>query len=73
VELESSTLVNDNNVLVVSRTGDNTICVMPLHVMMDSGAQPIMIGKKLALELGLTKVDLEPCLFTLVTSIGGTK
>jgi len=40
--------------------------------MIDSGAQPSMIGKKLAQELGLTVVDLVPCPFTIVTSIRGT-
>ena len=41
-------LVNDNNVLVVSRTGGHTTRATPLRVMMDSGAQPVMIGKWLA-------------------------
>jgi len=66
-------LVNDNNVLVVSRTGDNTTRATPLRVMMDSGAQPVMIGKRLAQELGLSAADLEPCPFTIVTSVGGTE
>ena len=38
--------------------------------MMDLGAQPIMIGKKLAHELRLTADDLAPYPFTIVTSIG---
>lgn len=66
-------LVNDNNVLVVSRTGGNATRATPLRVMMDSGAQPVMIGKRLAQELGLSAADLEPCPFTIVTSVGGTE
>jgi len=53
--------------------GGNTTHVTPLRVMMDSDAQLVMIGKKLAQKLGLTIVDLEPCPFIIVTSIGGTK
>ena len=37
--------------------------------MMDSGAQPVMIGKKLVHELLLTADDLALCPFTIVTSI----
>lgn len=33
----------------------------------------MMIGKQLALDLGLDASDLEPCLFTIVTSVGGTE
>lgn len=38
---------------------------------MDSGAQPLIIGKTLVEELGLTANDLEPYPFTIVTSVGG--
>jgi hypothetical protein len=38
--------------------------------MMDSGAKPIMIGKKLAQKLRLTADNLAPCPVTIVTSIG---
>lgn len=31
-------LVNDNNVLVVDRTGDDSICASVLQVLMDFGA-----------------------------------
>ena len=66
-------LVNDNNVLVVSRTGGNTTWATPLQVMMDSGAQLVMIGKWCAQDLDLTATNLEPCPFTIVTSVGGTE
>ena len=55
---------------MVSRAGGNPIRVAPQCVMIDSGAQLIMIGKKLAHELRLTAHDLTPCPFTIVTSIG---
>ena len=63
-------MVNDSGILMVSRAGGNPIRVAPQSVMMDSGAQPVMIGKKLAHELRLTADDLAPCPFTIVTSIG---
>ena len=63
-------MVNDTDILVVSRTRGNATRVAPRCVMMDSGAQPVMIGKKLAQELGLAAEDLAPCPFTIVTSVG---
>lgn len=66
-------LVNDNNVLVVSRTGGNTTRAISLQVVMNSDAHHVMIGKQLAQELGLGVSDLEPFSFTIVTSLGGTK
>ena len=38
--------------------------------MMDSGAQPVMICKKLAQNLQLIADNLTPCPITIVTSIG---
>jgi hypothetical protein len=58
-------MVNDSGILVVSRARGNAI-----RVMMDSGTQSVIIGKKLAYELRLTADDLAPCPFTIVTSIG---
>lgn len=64
-------MVNDSGILVVSRAGGNTIPVAPQCMMIDSGAQLVMIGKKFAKELRLTADDLAPCPFTIVfTSIG---
>jgi hypothetical protein len=63
-------MVNDSDILMVSRAGGNPIRVASQCVMMDSGAQPVMIGKKFAQELRLTADDLAPCPFTIVTSIG---
>jgi hypothetical protein len=66
-------LVNDDGVMVVGRTDGNSTRATPLRVMLDSGAQPVMIGKQLAQDLGLVASDLEPCPFTIVTSVGGTE
>ena len=66
-------LMNDKSLFVVSRTDMPTIRATPLRVMMDSGAQPVMIGKGLADSLGLTPANLDPCPFTIVTSVGGTE
>ena len=63
-------MVNDSGILMVSRAGGNPIQVAPQCVMMDSGAEPVMIGKKLAQELRLTADELTPCPFTIITSIG---
>ena len=66
-------LMNDKSIFVVSRTDLPAIRATSLRVMMDSGAQPIMICKGLADSLGLTLVNLDPCPFIIVTSVGGTK
>ena len=66
-------LANDSGVMVVGRTDGNPTRATPLRVMLDSGAQPVMIGKQLARDLGLGAADLEPCPFTIVTSVGGTE
>ena len=66
-------LVNDGGVMVVGCTDGNSTRATPLRVMLDSGAQPVMIGKQLAQDLGLGAADLEPCPFTILTSVGGTE
>ena len=37
---------------------------------MNTGAQPLLIGKNLSQKLRLTADDLAPCPFTIVTSVG---
>ena len=66
-------LGNDGGVMVVACTDGNFTRATPLRVMLDSGAQPVMIGKQLAQDLGLGAADLEPCPFTIVTSVWGTE
>lgn len=48
----------DTSNLVVTQSGDNATWVAPNCVMMELEAQPIIIGKRLAQELGLTAEDL---------------
>ena len=45
-------IVYVTGILMVSRTGGNATQVAPRCVMIDSGAQPVMIGKKLAQNWG---------------------
>ena len=59
--------------MVVARTDGNFTRATPLRVMLDSRAQPVMIGKQLAQDLGLGAADLEPCPFTIVTPVGSTE
>lgn len=56
-------LVNDNNVHMVGHMGGNTTYATPLPMVMDFGAQPIMIGKWLAQNLGFGATNLEPSCF----------
>ena len=63
-------MVNDIDILVVSQVGCNHIRVSPQCVMMDLGAQPVMIGKRFANELRLMADDLASCSFIIVISIG---
>ena len=53
-------MVNDIGILVVGQTRGNATRVAPRCVMMDSRAQPVMISKKFAQELGLATEDLAP-------------
>jgi hypothetical protein len=62
-------MVNDSDILMVSRARGNPIRVAPQCVM-DSEAQHVMISKKLEQKLRLTADNLVPCPFTIVTSIG---
>ena len=60
-------LMNDKSLFVVSRADIPAIHVTPLRVMVDSGAQPVMIGKEFADSLGLTPINLDLCPFTIIT------
>lgn len=66
-------LVNDGGVMVVGCTEGNSTRVGPHRIILDSGAQPMMIDNQLAKDLGLCNADLEQCPFTIVTSVGGTE
>ena len=49
------------------------LSVSPQRVLMDTSAQPVMLDKRLAVELGLVASDLDSCLFMVATSLGGTE
>jgi hypothetical protein len=40
-------------------------------VLLDFGVQPLMLGKVVVDGLGLTNVNLHPCPYHILTSIGG--
>ncbi len=42
------------------------------RVLLDSGAQPLMLGKAACISLGIRRSKLEPCPFQIQTSLGGT-
>ena len=64
-------LANSSHVFSVVR--GNGSRVYPQKVLLDTGAQPIMFGKNLAESLGIKAEDLDPCPFTIATSLGGTE
>ena len=66
-------LMNNKPLFVVSRMDILAIRATPLTVMINSGAHPVMIGKRLADSLGLTPANLNPCPFTIATSVGYTE
>ncbi len=41
------------------------------RVLLDSGAQPLMLGKATCISLGIRRSELEPCTFQIQTSLGG--
>ncbi len=43
----------------------------PYRVLLDSGAQPLMLGKAACISLGIRRSELEPCPFQIQTSLGG--
>ncbi len=43
----------------------------PDRVLLDSSAQPLMLGKAACIGLGIQRSELEPCPFQIQTSLGG--
>jgi len=43
----------------------------PDRVLLDSSAQPLMLGKVACISLGIRRSELEPCPFQIQTSLGG--
>ena len=62
-------LVNEGQTFSVTR-GDSSRAY-PKRVLLDTGAQLVMLGKRLANKLDLVLHDLDLCLFTIATSLGG--
>ncbi len=44
---------------------------IPDRVLLDFGAQPLMLGKTRCNGLGILRSELEPCPFQIQTSLGG--
>jgi len=44
----------------------------PYQVLLNCGAQPLMLGKATCIGLGIRRSKLEPCPFQIRTSLGGT-
>ncbi len=42
-------------------------------MLLDSGAQPLIWAKLLLMVLDLTNVNLDPCLYQILTSVDGLK
>ncbi|BBN08355.1 hypothetical protein Mp_4g10890 [Marchantia polymorpha subsp. ruderalis] len=53
---------------LVSATGQ---VYVPARVLLDFGAQPLMLGKIACISLGVRRSELEPCPFQIQTSLGG--
>ncbi len=43
----------------------------PDWVLLDFGAQPLMLGKVVCIGLGIRRSEFEPCPFQIQTSLGG--
>jgi hypothetical protein len=54
---------------LVSPTGQ---MYRPDRVLLDSGAQPLMLGKATCIGLGIWRSELKLCPFQIQTSLGGT-
>jgi len=62
-------LDNRNGIFrLVSPTGQ---VYKPHRVLLDSGAQPLMLGKAACISLGIRRSKLELCPFQIQTSLGG--
>jgi hypothetical protein len=76
IERSSITLgivVVDNSQGIFQLVGPKWKVFVLRWVLLDSGAQPLMLGVSAIEELGLTKDILEKCPWTISTSMGGTE
>jgi len=66
-------LVLHNEERVVQLRGTLAWRYRPLTVLLDSGAQPLTLGKVIVDGFGLTNVDIDPCPYHILRSMGGTE
>jgi hypothetical protein len=74
IERSSITLgvvVVDNSQGIFQLVGPKGKIFVPRRVLLDSGAQPLMLGASAIEGLGLTTDALEKCPWTISTSMGG--
>ena len=64
-------LANSRHVFSVVRCNGSR--VYPQKVLLDTEAEPIMLGKNLVESLGIKAEDLDLCPITIATSLGATK
>jgi hypothetical protein len=58
---------------MVQLRGASTHRYQPLQVSLAFSVQPLMLGKAIVDAFGLTNVDLDPCSYHILTSMGGSK
>jgi hypothetical protein len=68
-----SVIVVDNSQGIFQLIGPKGKVFVPRRVLLDSGAQPLMLGASTIKGLGLTKDTLEKCPWTISTSMGRTE
>jgi hypothetical protein len=66
-------VVVDNSQGIFQLVGPKGNLFVPRRVLLDLGAQPLMLGASAIEGLGLTKDTLEKCPWTISTSMGGTE
>jgi hypothetical protein len=66
-------VVVDNSQGIFQLIGPKGKIFVPRRVLLDSGAQPLMLGASAIEGLGLMKDTLEKCPWTISTSMGGTE
>jgi hypothetical protein len=64
-------VVVDNEEGVVQLKGALAQRYQPFRVLLDFGVQPLMLGKAIVNGLGLINVDLDPCPYHILTTMGG--
>lgn len=63
-------LCNADRVFQMEALDESAMC-FPQRVIIDSGAQPVLVGARVAKALGLVGDKLVPCPFAIQTSLGG--